>query len=124
MSGKSLARRHLLPIEPLIPLLDLSERNGQTPSPEHAVADLLDMNRRNTTRLKDGLTLWQADRVAITLGRHPVEIWPKFHDIDLIEHGTIGGFQAHYRLGTAPCDACRQASREYKAARRALKAAS
>jgi len=31
-----------------------------------------------------GLTVWSADRIAITLDRHPLEFWPDFYD-DLLD---------------------------------------
>lgn len=30
---------------------------------------------------KDGLTPNMADRIAIALGRHPIEIWPDYHEV-------------------------------------------
>lgn len=33
--------------------------------------------------------------------------------MDSINHGTRGGYYAHRRLGSPPCDACREAINEY-----------
>lgn len=30
---------------------------------------------------ESGLSVWEADRVAIALGLHPVELWPDFHTV-------------------------------------------
>ena len=32
-----------------------------------------------------GLTVWQADRLAVSLGRHPAAWWPEWFDLALIE---------------------------------------
>jgi hypothetical protein len=37
-----------------------------------------------------------------------------------IKHGTPGGYQVHWNRGQEPCEACRQARREYQQARRVL----
>lgn len=37
-----------------------------------------------------------------------------------IKHGTPGGYQVHWNRGQDPCEACRQARREYQQERRAL----
>jgi len=35
-----------------------------------------------------------------------------------IQHGTIGGYNAHFRRGTSPCQPCRRAARDYQRRRR------
>lgn len=44
-------------------------------------ADLLGVPRRRLYRLRDqGLTVDQADRMAIAAGYHPAEVWPTWLD--------------------------------------------
>jgi len=58
----------LLPAEPLMAVLGMSSLR--------TLSDKLEVNVRTVQRyVKVGLTFDQADRIAIALGMHPMEIW-------------------------------------------------
>ena len=60
---------------PLDPLLRLYDGNVSL------LAEVLDRSRRVVTRWKAlGLSLVQADRCAVALGHHPVDLWPDWYE--------------------------------------------
>lgn len=47
-----------------------------------ALARALGVHRANATRWRrDGITMNTADRIAVRLGWHPVEIWPEWYAV-------------------------------------------
>lgn len=76
-------RRRTRPIEPrpfvLEPLERLVAREappGRPAQPTADIAERLGITRRQVARLRHlGLTVRQADELAVALGRHPSEIW-------------------------------------------------
>lgn len=58
---------------------DYAGRPCRAPS----LAEAAQVSRRTVHRwIKDGIPYWTADRVAIALGRHPVEVWPEWYGVD------------------------------------------
>jgi hypothetical protein len=75
-----------VPVEPLVDYLAhrYGTARGITPAPDYnmaAVCDLLDVPRDTWYRWKRrGIPLWTADRIAIDLSVHPIQIWDSFWD--------------------------------------------
>lgn len=75
MGGNGDTRRPF-PIEPLIDAERLSTK---------AFAELLGIRRRQLCRWKNvGLTVRQADELAMRLGYHPAEIWAAWTQVDAV----------------------------------------
>lgn len=85
-----------LPFEPLarilahhLPEITVAGCDGRpvtiSAGDDHRAAALLDVSRRTLLRWKAGQKLnhYNADRAAIRLGLHPLDIWPNWQD-DLI----------------------------------------
>lgn len=52
--------------------------------PDHEIADLFGVHIRTIVRWRAGehwLSVQLADRLACTIGLHPVLVWPDFHDV-------------------------------------------
>lgn len=107
---------------PLQPLLDATHLTIQ---------DLVVALNINNEAAKDaaerGCTTLQADRWAVRLGKHPIEVWHDWYDRaglgDDAEYdcGTRGGYAWHRRNGTTPCVPCRAAEAAYRRQRRAVR---
>lgn len=88
-SNISRTKQPRFPIEPLLALLQQEGLNGSEGSAgtgdarinNSYLARRTGMNRATFSRYrKEGIPLYEADRVAISLSLHPCLVWPDFHD--------------------------------------------
>ena len=55
---------------------------AHTPWTPETVGALIRGDADGNGRRADGLTWWQADRLAVAIGCHPAEIWDDWHDME------------------------------------------
>lgn len=88
MSARRVLER--LPFDPLMQFVNTEDYIGEgtrsTIGPNKILSDRLHVDRQTVYRWrKDGLSIYQADMVAVRLGLHPILIWPEWLDISSSE---------------------------------------
>lgn len=80
-------------------------------STDSKVAEVFDVSPRTAMRWRRGIQrigLTNADRYAVMLGYHPIDIWPEWNDIPI------------FHSDRCPCEECGSMTRAQRRARNAL----
>ena len=79
-------RQTRLPFEPVARLVPTSadeHRRGAPVRSARQIADYLGVSTRRVYRWRrEGIRYYDADRVALALGLHPLLVWPDYYDTD------------------------------------------